>query len=78
MLFNNREIIGMINISRKNHSKKVIGHFSMIPDFRIFLENYRQGGWDHMKSMKFIIMDTVTLVTIDGSGSPFLVNGHRL
>jgi hypothetical protein len=47
----------MINISRRNPSRKVIGHFSMIPDFRIFLENYRQGGWDHMKSMKFMIME---------------------
>jgi hypothetical protein len=46
----------IINISRRNPSRKVIGRFSMIPDFRIFLENYRQGGWDHMKSMKFMIM----------------------
>jgi hypothetical protein len=46
----------MTNISRRNHSRKVIGPFSMIPDFMIFLENYRQGGWDHMKLMEFMIM----------------------
>jgi hypothetical protein len=56
LLFNSREIAGTINISRINPSIKVIGHFSMIPDFGIFLENCRQGGWDHMKSMKFMII----------------------
>jgi hypothetical protein len=56
LLFKSRELAGTINISRRNPSRKVIGCSSMIPDFRIFLENYRQGGWDHMKSLKFMIM----------------------
>jgi hypothetical protein len=56
LLFSSRELYGTISISRRNPSRKVIGSFSMIPYFNIFLENCRQGGWDHMKSMKFIIM----------------------
>jgi hypothetical protein len=55
-LFNNKELAGMISISRRNPSIKVIGRFSMISDFRTFLGNCRQGGWDRMKSMKFMIM----------------------
>jgi hypothetical protein len=55
-LFNKKELASTINISRRNIFRKVIGHFTMIPYFRILLENYRQGGWDHMKSMKFTIM----------------------
>jgi len=34
----------------------VIGRFSMILDFRIFWENYRHGGWGHMKLMRYTIM----------------------
>jgi len=66
------------NISRINPSIKVIGHFSMILRFQYFLGKLQTRWLGPYEIYEDHDNGTVTLINIDGSGSPFLVNGHRL
>jgi hypothetical protein len=78
LLFSSREKLGMTSISRKKTFKK--GNWALLYDCRFQdFPGKLQTRWLGMYEINgFHDNGTVTLSTINGSGSPFLVNGHRL